>query len=201
MSGDTESRAIEIFEKNAGMLKTSQAISLGIHPETFYKLRDNGAITNLSRGLYCLSDSEILYNPDLIAASCRVPVGVVCLISALAFHEITTQIPGRISMAIPRETRRPVIDYPQVEFFFFGKSSFEQGVEVHQIAGFPVKIYSPEKSVADCFKFRNKIGLDVAIEALRLCCERRRSKPSDLLESARACRVEKVMTPYLEALY
>jgi predicted transcriptional regulator of viral defense system len=201
MNGSSISRAVTVFEKQGGILKTSQAVSFGIHPETLYKLRDEGIIHNLSRGLYCLSNSDIMYNPDLVAASYRVPKGVICLTSALVFHEITTQVPSTISLAIPRGTRQPVVDYPPIEFYLFGEDSFDMGIELHAIADAKVKVYSPEKTVADCFKFRNRIGLDVAVEALRCCRERKGSTPADFLEYARACRVERVMTPYLEAIY
>jgi len=201
MSRSTINRAVAIFENNDGVLKTSRAVSLGIHPETLYKLRDDGIIYNLSRGLYCLSNSEVMYSTDLIAASCRVPKGVVCLVSALAFHEITTQISVAVSMAIPRGSRRPVIDYPPVDIYLFGENSYSAGVEVHNLAGIKVKVYSPEKTVVDCFKFRNRVGIDVAVEALRFCRERKKVNPKDLLGYARTCRVERVMTPYLEAIY
>jgi len=201
MNRNSINRAVAIFQNNGGVLKTSRAITLGIHPETLYKLRDEGIIHNLSRGLYCLSKSEVMYNTDLVAASCRVPKGVVCLVSALVFHEITTQVPAFISMAIPRGTRRPVVDYPPIEFFLFAEKFFGEGVEVHDVAGIPVKVYSPERAVVDCFKFRNRIGIDVAVEAMRFCREIKGSKPADFLEYARICRVEKVITPYLEAIY
>ncbi len=201
MKGNSKDRAIQIFAKHGGVLNTSLAISLGIHPETLYKLRDEGSIHNLSRGLYCLSGSEALYHPDLIAAAFRVPKGVVCLVSALAFHNITTQVPHTLSLAIPRGMRRPIIDYPPMEFYLFNEISFTMGVESHPIGGVEVRVFSPEKTVSDCFKFRNKIGIDVAVEALRFCRERKGSTPADFLQYARVCRVEKVMTPYLEAIY
>ncbi len=201
MKGNSKSRAVNTFTKRGGVMKTSQAISAGIHPETLYKLRDEGVIHNLSRGLYCLSNSEILYSPDLVAAALRVPDGVACLVSALAFHDITTQVPHSISFAIPRGARQPVIDYPPMEFYFFNEKSYVTGRERHDIAGVSIQVYSPEKTVVDCFKFRNKIGLDVAIEALRFCKEQKGSTPADFLKYARTCRVERVMTPYLEAIY
>ena len=126
---------METFTKHGVVLRTSQAISAGIHPETLYKLRDEGVIHNLSRGLYCLSSSEILYSPDLVAAALRVPDGVACLISALAFSDITTQVPHSISFAIPRGARQPVIDYPPMEFYSFNEKSYTMGRERHDIAG------------------------------------------------------------------
>lgn len=201
MSDDRRIRAMEIFQNHGGVLKTSQALSFGIHPRTLYGLRDDGTIQSLSRGLYCLSDSNILYHPGQAAAALRVPKGIVCLISALSFHDITTQIPHAISLAIPRRMRQPVIDYPPMEFYRFNDASYAAGIEHHDIEGIKVKVYSPEKAVVDCFKFRNRIGMDVAIEALRFCRERKRSSPVGFLKYARICRVQKVMTPYLEAMF
>jgi predicted transcriptional regulator of viral defense system len=201
MHDDRKRRAIEVFQGHGGVLKTSQVLSHGIHPRILYKLRDDGDIECLSRGLYCLSDSDILYHPDLVAAALRVPKGVVCLISALSFHGITTQIPRAVSLAIPRRMRLPVIDHPPTQCYRFSDASYAAGIESHDIQGIDVKIYSAEKTVADCFKFRNKIGLDVAVEALRLCRERKHSSPADILTHARVCRVERVMMPYLEAMF
>jgi len=185
---------------HGGVLRTSRALQLGIHPRTLYSLRNAGALQQLSRGVYCLVGHNVLDQPDLVAAAVRVPKGVVCLISALAFHDITTQIPHCVSMAIPRRMRSPVIDYPPMRFHRFNDASFGAGIEVHAIEGVRVRVYSPEKTVVDCFKFRNKIGLGVATEALRFCRERKRSSPREFLEYARICRVQNVMTPYLEAI-
>lgn len=131
----------------------------------------------------------------------RVPKGIVCLVSALSFHDITTQIPHAISLAIPRRMRQPVIDYPPMKFHRFNDTSYTAGVDLHYIENIEVKVYSPEKTVADCFKFRNKIGLDVAIEALRFCRERKKTSPAEFLKYARICRVQEIMTPYLEAIF
>ncbi len=201
MNDDTRKRVIEIFQHHGGVLKTSQALSRGIHPRTLYELRDDGTIQSLSRGLYCLSDSKILNHPGLTAAVLRVSKGIVCLVSALSFHDITTQIPHAISLAIPRRMRQPVIDYPPMKFHRFNDTSYTAGVDLHYIENIEVKVYSPEKTVADCFKFRNKIGLDVAIEALRFCRERKKTSPAEFLKYARICRVQEIMTPYLEAIF
>jgi len=138
--------------------------------------------------------------PDLVAASLRAPRGVVCLISALSFHGITTQVPHEVSIAILRTINKPRIDYPPIRFFLYRPQYFEAGIEEHTIAGTPVRVYCAEKTVADCFRFRNRIGMDVTLEALRLCRERKRSSPSELLRYARICRVERIMTPYIEAM-
>jgi len=122
------------------------------------------------------------------------------LISALAFHDITTQIPHEVYIAVERGSRPPKVDYPPVRVFRFTGETFKTGIETHQIEGVQLRIYSPEKTIADCFKYRNKIGLDTAIEALKLYREKKRFKTGDLMQFARVCRVGKVMRPYLEVL-
>lgn len=200
MKTDAINRAIQVFRKHGGVLHTSGAVSHGIHPRTLYALRDDGTVQAISHGLYCLRDHALLNQPDLVAAALRVPKGVVCLTSALAFHDITTQVPHEVSMAIPRRMRSPVIDYPPMRFHRFSDASYGAGIEKHTVEGVDVRMYSPEKTVADCFKFRHKIGLGVATEALRFCRERKKSSPQQLLHYARICRVQVVMTPYLEAI-
>jgi predicted transcriptional regulator of viral defense system len=125
---------------------------------------------------------------------------VICLISALAFHEITTQIPHVIYLAVERGSRPPQIKQPPLRVFRFPRATFSAGIETRKTDGVTVRVYNPEKTLADCFKYRNKLGLDTALEALKLYRERRRVKIKELLRFARVCRVEKVMRPYLEAL-
>jgi predicted transcriptional regulator of viral defense system len=189
-----------LFRKHGGILRASEAIALGIHPRTLYRLRDENRLVTVSRGLYRLADLPELSDPDLVSVATRIPQAAVCLISALAFHEITTEIPHDVSIALPRTVKRPRLDYPPLRVFWFSGEALTEGIEEHKIDGVKVRIYGPEKTVADCFKFRNRIGLDVAIEALKLCRERRGSTPRKLLHYARICRVERVMRPYLEAL-
>ena len=189
-----------LFSKHGGMLRASEAIALGIHPRTLYRLRDEKRLVTVSRGLYRLSNLPELSEPDLVLTATRIPQAVICLISALAFHEITTEIPHEVSIALPRTVKKPRLDYPPLRVFWYSGEALTEGIEEHMIDGVTVKIYGPEKTVVDCFKFRNKIGLDVAIEALKLCRELRGSTPRKLLHYARICRVERVMRPYLEAL-
>ena len=182
------------------MLRTSEAIALGIHPRTLYYLRDSSRIVPVSRGLYRLADLPELSEPDLVSVAALVPHAVICLISALAFHEITTEIPHEVYIALPRQVKRPRIHSPPLRAFWFSGAALTSGIESHDVNGVSIKVYGPEKTVADCFKFRHKIGLDVAIEALRLCRERKGSSPRKLLHYARICRVEHAMRPYLEAI-
>lgn len=194
-------RAAEIvFKEHGGMLRTSRALALGIHPRVLYGLREAGRLQQVTRGLYRLADLPELGNPDLAAVASRVPQGVICLISALAFHEITTQIPHQVDLAVPRGTKQPRLDFPPIRIFRFSPPMYRAGVEVSKVDGVGIKVYTAAKTVADCFRFRNRIGIDVAVEALTLFRARKKAPMRELLEYARLCRVERVMKPYLEAL-
>jgi Predicted transcriptional regulator len=188
------------IRRGGGVLRTSEAIRLGIHPRTLYSLRDEGTLTQLDRGLYTLADAPEPANPDLVIVARRVPKGVVCLLSALAFHEVTTQLPREVHLALPRGTKTPRLRRPPLRVFRFSDASFSEGVEKHRTDGVEVRVYSLAKTVADCFKFRNKIGLDVALEALRECWRKRLVTMDGLWKYAKVCRVANVMRPYLESV-
>lgn len=181
-------------------MRTTEALRAGIHPTTLYAMRDSDMLEVVSRGVYRLGGSPPLGNPDLVTVATRIPAGVICLISALAFHEITTQIPHEVYVALPRGAEEPRLDHPPIVTYRFSSQAFAAGVEAHELDGVRVNIYSAEKTLADCFKFRNKIGLDTAVEALRLYRERRSIKVDDLMRYAEICRVGKIIRPYLEAL-
>jgi predicted transcriptional regulator of viral defense system len=197
---DRFEKAKKVFRRHGGILRMSEALQAGIHRRMFYSMLEAGIIEQLGRGLYRLADLPPLGNPDLVSVSLKVPSGVICLISALAYHEITTQVPHEVYVALERGTETPRLKHPPVRIFWFSGQAFTAGIEIHKIDGVPVRIYNAEKTIADCFKYRNKIGLDTAIEALKLYREKRRFKADDLVQFARVCRVEKVMRPYLEAL-
>jgi len=192
-------RPEEIFREHGGQLRMSEAIKHGITRYMLYSLRDKGVIERVSRGIYRLVDLPPISNPDLVTVSLRFPNAVICLVSALAYHDITTQIPHAISVAIPKDSRMPSLDYPPIQAHKFSNEAYKSGIEEHLIDGVPVKVYNPEKTLADCFKFRNKIGMDVALEALKLYKTRKKFDLGKLLKYAKICRVEKVMRPYLEA--
>lgn len=190
----------EVFRRHGGVLRTRDALRLGVHPRTLYRMRETGDLEQLSRGLYRLRGLPRLSSPDLVPVALKVPQGVICLISALAFHDLTTQVPHQVYLALPRGAEPPRISFPPLRVFWFTEPAFTEGIEVHKIDGVPVRVYSPEKTIADCFKYRNKIGLDVALEALKLYRGRQKSRVDELLRYAAICRVEKIMRPYLEAL-
>lgn len=206
MRNDTENdgpqtrKAELLFRQHGGTLRTKEALAAGVHPRTLYALRDAGVLERLSRGLYRLADSPPLANPDLVTVSLRAPDAVICLISALAYYELTTQIPHQVYVAILRGARPPRFDHPPLRIFSFGDKAFSAGIETHSVDGVSVRIYSPEKTLVDCFKYRSRIGLDTAIEAIRLYKERRRMNIDAIVRYARLCRVARAMQPYLEAI-
>lgn len=195
-----EEQVRALFQQHRGTLRTKDAIAAGVHPRVLYALRDSGVLERLSRGLYRLADAPPLANPDLVTVALRVPESVICLVSALAFHRLTTQIPHEVYIALLRGSEPPRIEHPPIRNFWFTRAAFEAGIERHELDGYPVRIYSPEKTLADCFKYRNKLGLDTVVEALRLYKENRRANVQALTHFAEICRVMKVMRPYLEAI-
>ena len=188
------------FHRHGGMLRMADALRVGIHRRTLYAMRDAGAVETIARGLYRLADAPPLGHPDLVTVAVKVPHGVVYLISALAFHEMTTQIPHAVSIAVPRNSEPPRLDYPPLRAVRLSKAPYEAGIETHQLDGVSVKIYSREKTLADCFKHRNEIGLDTVLEAVRMYKGQGRIDVDGILRFAAICRVARIARPYLEAL-
>jgi predicted transcriptional regulator of viral defense system len=191
--------ALQIIAAGGGTVRTSEALAVGIHPRTLYALRDSGRLIRLARGLYRLSDLPPVGDPDLALVAGRIPQGVVCLISALAIHNLTTQIPHSIHLAISRTARYPILDEVPLAVYRFSRHSFSAGVIDHDFGGSTVRIFDAEKSIADCFKYRNKIGIDITLEALALYKKRRGGSIQRILEYARINRVDTKIRPYLEA--
>lgn len=199
-----ESKAIqkanEILLSQGGTFRVREAMRAGVHPRTLYAMRDKGLIERLGRGVYRIAGMSALGNPDLATVAMKIPKGVICLISALSYHEMTTEIPHQIYLALPRGSEPPRLDYPPLRIFWFSGPAFEEGIEHHDIDGIHIKVYSPEKTIADCFKYRNKIGLDVVLEALKFYRQAKHFKVDELMRYAKVCRVDKIMRPYVEAL-
>ncbi len=191
--------ALRVFENNK-VMRSAQIFAQGIQPRTLYQMRDDGLLVQEGRGLYRLADEQIWSDPDLALVSLRIPKGVICLISALYFHQVTTQIPHEVYVALPKDSEKPRIQHPPTRFFWISPEPFKAGIEKHTIDNVDVKVYGVAKTIADCFKFRNKIGMDVALEALREGLRQRLCKPEQILRFARVNRVERVILPYLEAL-
>lgn len=192
--------AINLFKGNGGVMRTSEVLSAGIHPRTLYKLRDDRLVIQLERGLYKMNDENLLSNPDLVIIAGRVPSAKVCLLSALDFHDMTKEIPHKVHIAIARTQRNPKIDHPPIQVYRFSDESLTEGVEKHSIDGQTIQVYSPAKTIADCFKFRNQIGKKIAVEALQEGISQGKATYKDILKYARICRVESVIKPYMEML-
>jgi predicted transcriptional regulator of viral defense system len=189
---------LEIVEQ-AGVLRPRDLDRYGIPRIYLSRLCERGLLQRVGRGLYVLPDADVSEHHTLAEACKRVPHGVVCLLSALRFHGLTTQSPFEVWLAIGSKAWRPQVDYPRLRFVRFSTSALEAGVEEHSIEGVSVRVYNPAKTVADCFKVRNKIGVDVAVEALRDCRRQGRCGNDDLWHYAKICRVANVMRPYMEA--
>ena len=192
--------ALRQFSKHHGMLRTAEVLRLGIHPRTLYTLREEGQIVAVARGLYRLADAPELSDPDLATVAAKIPSAVVCLLSALAYHNITTQIPRQVCIALPRHTTYPRLEHPPLRIFQFSRAPYDAGIQRNRVEGVELKVYCPAKTVVDCFKFRNQIGLDVALEALRDAWRHKRVTMDDLWRFAQVCRVTNVMRPYLESV-
>jgi len=185
--------------KARGIIRVRDLMEQGIHPEYLRRLCEKGLLTRMGRGIYIPADSEISPNVGLAQAAKRVPHGVVCLLSALQFHNLGTQSPFEVWLAIDRKSARPRVDYPPLRIVRFSGKALTEGTEKHKIEGVEISIFNRAKTIADCFKYRNKIGLDVALEALKDCRQRRLCTNDQLWEYAKICRVSNIMKPYLEA--
>jgi predicted transcriptional regulator of viral defense system len=172
----------------------------GISRQYLRLAEEQGKVTRVARGLYMASDANVTEHHDLALAAKRVPHGVVCLLSALRFHELTTQMPFEVWLAIDPKARLPKTEYPPLRIVRFSRTALTHGAAPHIIEGVTVRITTPAKTVADCFKYRNKIGLDVALEALRDCCRERKATLDEIWEAAKVCRVANVIRPYMESL-
>ena len=197
---DVSAKYKKIFTNHNGILRASTAIELGVPKHVIYKMLETGELIREAQGIYRLSETPMSGNPDLVNLSLRVPRAVFCLISALYFHELTTQIPHSVYFALPRNVKTPKIQYPPIRVFHFSGEAYQAGMVEHDLDGVKVKIYDREKTIADCFKFREKIGMDVALEAVKDYLRQPKVNVSLLMKYARINRVGKVMCPYLEAL-
>lgn len=200
MKETQKQKALRLIEKH-GVLRANEFIREGIPSAVLGRLVEQGKLMRVDRGIYTLPEPvDITENHDLVQVVKRIPNGVVCLISALEFHGLTTQIPHEIWVAIDVKARKPGFEYPPVHIVRFSGKALTHGVEKHVLEGIEVGITTPAKTVADCFKYRNKIGLDIAIEALRDALRNRVATADEIWNAAKVCRVASVMKPYLQAL-
>ena len=188
------------LQKKKSVAAYSDIMEAGFSKTALNTLLRSGKIQRIDRGLYRLSGSTVPSNPDFIIVSRKIPRGVICLISALAYHEATDEVPRQINIAIPRGTHANRIEYPPVQFFRFSKDVWKAGIEEHKIDGSFVQVYSLAKTVADCFKFRNKIGMNVARGALKTAFTEKHIPAKEIMHYAKICRVNNIVKPILETL-
>ena len=192
-------KAIRIFEKRGGMLRTSEAILAGIHPRILYELFKEGLIMQVQRGLYALVNLPDVTDPDFVTVAKKVPIGVICLVSALYYHHLTVQIPRWIDIAVPQKYKVPLLDNPPVHFHWVSDSVFYSGIQIHDFNGIKVQIYSQEKTIVDCFRLRKKIGMSVALEGLKMYLQQKKTNLPLLRKLAQESRVTQIIEPYIEA--
>lgn len=174
--------------------------AIGVPREYLLRLMRQGVIRRTGRGVYEVSNAKPTEHHSLAVVAKEIPNGVICLLSALRFHELTTQQPSEVWVGIHVRSRSPRMSTTAHRLVRYSEKTFNAGVQVHRLEGVPVRIFTAAKTVADCFKFRNKIGLDVAIEALKDTLKRRKATVDEIERYARICRVSRVIRPYLEAL-
>jgi predicted transcriptional regulator of viral defense system len=190
----------EIFRKNKGIMRVSTAIKLGIPKHIIYEMLRNRDLVQEGRGLYRLSETGPLGNPDLVQVSLLIPRSVIFLISSLYFHGLTTQIPRQVYIALPQGVKERKLDYPPLRVFHLSSRPFLAGMEKHVLDGITVQVYDKEKTITDCFKYRNQIGMEVALEALKDYMRQPSPDVPRLMNYARINRVEKLIRPYVETL-
>lgn len=183
-----------------GLVRPGDLTPVGIPRVTLTRAVRRGQLERIGRGLYGLPDRQVSAHGSLAEIARRVPKGVVCLLTALSFHELTTQLPFQVWLAIDNKAATPKLDYPPLRIVRFSGAALTDGVEEHLVDGVTVRITSVAKTVADCFKYRNKIGLDVALEALREAWAAQRMSSDEIWRCAKICRVTNVMRPYLQSL-
>lgn len=199
MPNSTEDKVMTLV-KHAGVLRPRDLTQHHIPRQYLLRLQRRGQLQKVGRGLYIASETHLTDHHSLVEACKRVPRGIICLLSALRFHGLTTQAPSEVWMAIDDKAWHPKVDNPRLRVVRFSGEALTSGIEDHIIEKVHVRVYGPAKTVADCFKYRNKIGLDVALEALRDCWRHRRATMDELWKYAKVCRVANVMRPYLESI-
>lgn len=199
MAQTAEAKVLDLAMER-GVLRPRDLARADLPADYLWRLYRKEKLKRVGRGLYALPGADLTEHHTLAEAALRVPHGVVCLLSALRFHDLTTQAPHEVWMAIDVKARRPKEEIIPLRIVRFSGEALTTGIEEHEVEGVCVKVYGPAKTVADCFKYRNKIGLDVALEALRDCWRKRLATADELWRYAEVCRVARVMRPYLESL-
>jgi predicted transcriptional regulator of viral defense system len=199
MATRRESQVLQVVRR-LGIVRAAELEAHGIPRGQIYRLMRKGLVERQARGIYVARKHGITAEHTLAQVAKRVPGGVFCLLTALRFHGLTTQAPAQVWIALPEKARKPRLDYPRLRVARFSGPALTEGIETHRLENVDVRVYSAAKTVADCFKYRNKVGIDVAVEALRDFSRRHRGGATELARYARICRVARVMQPYIEAL-
>jgi predicted transcriptional regulator of viral defense system len=189
-----------VFETHGGVLRFSEAVRLGVRPGTLRDMVEAEQIEQLARGLYKVADDQFLDYPDLVTVARKIPKAVICLVSALNFHDMTTRVPGAIEIMLPRGSHRPILEWPPLEVHYSLPELYDLGKEVHKRDETDITVYSREKTLADCVKYRNTLGIELVIEALRLYSKAKARDVDLLMYYARKCRVGKIMSAYLDGI-
>ncbi len=199
-SAKSKTQAALDLVREHGIVRPQDLVSHKIPPDYLDRLYRRGHIERIARGLYAWPAADLGENQSLLEAARQVPKGVVCLLSALQFHGLTTQIPHEVWIALAPKAWLPKVEHPKIRVFRFSPQALVKGVKEHSIYGIPVRVTTPARTVVDCFAFRNKVGLDVALEALRDCWRRKKATMDELHQAAQSRRMANVMRPYLESL-
>lgn len=193
-------KLMSFFQSHGGVARFSAILRAGFHPDSLSALEKEGRVEKIARGLYRVANYTPGSHPDLVIASLQAPRGVICLLSALSFYEATNEIPHYVDIAIPRGAHANKMKYPPVRFYRFASNTWKAGIEEHEIEDHKIKVYNLAKTIADCFKFRNRIGTDVARDALKVAVTEKGIKLKDIIQYAKICRVDSIVKPILEAM-
>ena len=191
---------MSFFQNQGGVVRFSAILKAGFHPDSLIALEKEGKVERIARGLYRVANYEPGSHPDLVIASFQAPRGVICLLSALSFYEATSEIPKYVDIAIPQGTHANRIKYPPVKFYRFAPNAWKTGIEEYKLEGHKIRVYNLAKTIADCFKFRNRIGINTAREALKVAVTEKGTKPKEIMQYAKICRVDNIIKPILEAM-
>lgn len=200
MTSKSVEKALDIFREHKGVLRNAQAKKLGIHEMVLSQMVNEVLLVREGKGIYRLADLPPLSNPDFVQVAIKMHTAVICLISSLNFHNLTTEIPNKVYIALPRGTKGTQIDYPPLDIIWPVERIYSAGIEEHDIDGVNVKIYCKEKTVADCFRYSKKVGSSVALEALKDYLRTPNYSLDLLFKYAQINKVEKTISPFIMAL-
>jgi predicted transcriptional regulator of viral defense system len=199
MAAPKKDQVIGVVRK-LGVVRPADLQTHGIPRAQIYHLVRKGMVVRQARGIYVASQHPLTSEHPIAQVAKRVPAGTFCLLTALRLHNLTTQSPAEVWIAIPEKARKPRLEYPRLRVARFSGAALTEGIETRRVEGVEIRVYSAAKTIADCFKYRNKVGIDVAVEALRDFSRRHRGGATELARFARICRVTRVMQPYLDSI-